>query len=126
MNNSSSIHSGTFCDRRHSARQPTPINAPHAFSSATNSSIPLSGASQTSINSSHMPSPPPAGDEQARPLTTQPVRHFFQLYKAAPSMNLASDSQPAADQPDRQALSKGPTAPKWPRSGTTSQQAEKR
>ncbi len=132
MNNFSSINSGTFSDPHQGSsgpRQPTSINGPHAFSSVSNSSIPLSGASRTSINSSHLPCTPHADDAQTHPLATrndQPVRAFFQLYKAAPSMNLPSDSRPAATQPDHRAPAKGPTALKQPRLALSSPQAEKR
>ncbi len=103
MDNLSSINSGTFRDpppySGNTPRNDTSINAPHAFNLAANSSIPVSGASRTSINSPYFPSTTHqtnAQKDQPAISYAQPTRiasQLYQLYKATPSMNLPSDSK---------------------------------
>jgi len=124
MNNPSSINSGTFSDPHQccisTQWNSTSINAPHAFSWAANSSIPVSSAARTSINSPHSPH---NTESKQQPVTsnTQKPKDFFQLYKTKTSMNLASDATSPQIRPNNRPSANCPTAPKQFRPAPSSQ-----
>ncbi len=127
MNNLSSINSGTFVDQYqfsdhvHSdyhRQPPTSINAPHAYRGVANhsgqmSSIPVHSASLSSINSPHWPFNIPAvsvSRKHPAPTRLNSPNEPCSLYKATPSINLASGYDTPGVHGVKPALEHGPSA----------------